>query len=755
MEIRNRTDFAFAPVMGRVNFPHHTASLVVKAGYGIGLDGALTPLDPQPAFEGDVEAGVAALYDADLSYYKPQADLLLVGTCHAPGGKPVATLPVKFRVGEWEKSIAAIGNRVWKKGLVRSKIGEPTPFTSVELTWANAFGGPGYDANPAGRGRKDGVLPNLEYPTELITGTSSKPRPACFAPVHRTWKLRTRKTGTYGNKWLIERWPALPEDFDWTYFNAAPEDQQLRGFLRGDEEIELTNMHPEQPVIKASLPGVRVRVLLREHDELRLREVQMNLDTLYVDANKLELYLLWRGVANVSNDDWDEARQALIYSEPLSKAATPAEELLPLFDDPDDEDVDTAPEPERDVEAEIAALHAEIEKAEAQAAKHEEEVMATLEKQFKGKVDVRKLVAENRGKGSLADLDPVLRSVIALKPDAFPKWATPESLNPMNDPDVKEALKALEESSDNGRPADKPGLAAMLRSGEAKGGDFSGADLSGEDLSGADLGDVYLNNADLSGANLSGAKLTFASATGANFSGADLSDADLTDADLSRADLTGANLEGCKLNAAILDGARAKDARFGGAECGDTNFTGLQGEGADFTGAQLTEAVFSGANLKGAKFQDATLGDAAFDGVVAHAAVFDKAELAGFRAEAGDFTGASMQEVVAAGSVWEHAILKDADLRSADLTEALFPHADLSGANLYGADLTGAMLRRANLQGAKAGNANFFKALLEKADMSSASCVQSNFYGADFFEAVTDSADFQGSNLKQTKLADR
>ena len=53
MRIINQTPFPFAFVPGRVLFPKHTATLVVKSSFSIGHEKALTPLDPQLPFSGD------------------------------------------------------------------------------------------------------------------------------------------------------------------------------------------------------------------------------------------------------------------------------------------------------------------------------------------------------------------------------------------------------------------------------------------------------------------------------------------------------------------------------------------------------------------------------------------------------------------------------------------------------------------------------------------------------------------------------
>ena len=88
--------------MGWVNFPSHTATLVVKAGFRIVPGGVCEPLDEQ-SLEGDVMSKAQepeCLYDADMAQFKPKADLLLTGTCHTPGGKALTATTATFRVGD-------------------------------------------------------------------------------------------------------------------------------------------------------------------------------------------------------------------------------------------------------------------------------------------------------------------------------------------------------------------------------------------------------------------------------------------------------------------------------------------------------------------------------------------------------------------------------------------------------------------------------------------------------------------------------
>src|SRR6185436_20521774 len=112
---------------------------------------------------------------------------------------------------------------------------------------------------------------------------------------------------------MKERWPYFPDDFDFTYFNAAPEDQQLRKYLHGDEELRFDNLHPTIPSYRSALPGLRMRAFLSEKlkSGKRFREIPLNLDTLFVDMDKERLLLVWRGVAPVLSEELTEIEHAL------------------------------------------------------------------------------------------------------------------------------------------------------------------------------------------------------------------------------------------------------------------------------------------------------------------------------------------------------------------------------------------------------------------------------------------------------------
>ena len=74
-------------------------------------------------------------------------------------------------------------------------------------------------------------------------------------------------------------------------------DQQLDGYLKGDEPIRLENLHEGVPLVRTVLPGWRVRAVVQHlvdrGRKVAVQELPLALDTLYVDTDARTLVLLW------------------------------------------------------------------------------------------------------------------------------------------------------------------------------------------------------------------------------------------------------------------------------------------------------------------------------------------------------------------------------------------------------------------------------------------------------------------------------
>ncbi|MBT9235787.1 DUF2169 domain-containing protein [Pseudomonas sp. MG-2] len=121
-------------------------------------------------------------------------------------------------------------------------------------------------------------------------------QPVGFGVVGRAWAPRLALAGTYDSDWQDRRWPGLPGDFDFGYWNGAPADQQT-AFLRPDVRIELFNLtspdwnHNGQSCIE--LPGHRPFLLARLHSGVMI-PLPLMTDTLLIDTDSMTLSLTHR-----------------------------------------------------------------------------------------------------------------------------------------------------------------------------------------------------------------------------------------------------------------------------------------------------------------------------------------------------------------------------------------------------------------------------------------------------------------------------
>ena len=188
--------------VSKIRPPRYAATFVVKGTFK--LRPGLPPTQEDVELEtlgGDIhwddDDAKSLKYASDFAPMKPRADLMLVGSAHAPGAVPAKSVTVRFRVGEFSKAIEVIGNRTWE-GVISSKTSVPTPFISMPLTYENTIGGPGDPQNPVGQIYKSTppTLNHLQKP-----GAARELSPACFGPIPASWKPRNENLGTYNKKW--------------------------------------------------------------------------------------------------------------------------------------------------------------------------------------------------------------------------------------------------------------------------------------------------------------------------------------------------------------------------------------------------------------------------------------------------------------------------------------------------------------------------------------------------------------------------
>ena len=755
VDIINDTPLRFAPMPGRIRFPGHSLTLIVKGTFDLApgevaslADEQILPTGDEP-YADDKEGTGSIRYPSDFVYAKPKADLLLVGSCYPPDGQPAQACRVSFQVGNRTRSLAVFGDRSWSAT-------QPVPFNRMDLRYENSFGGAGYGRNPVGKGmvqviddrqRSYHPVPNIEDIQNRITSQASRPEPAGFGPIAAGWEQRLAKAGTYRRDYKDKFWPWFPEDFDWGYFNSAPPAMQLDNFLRGDETLFFENLDREVADFRARLPGLRPRCFIKtaktEHRASEFGEVPMGLDTLWVDMDARKLVLVWRGWTDVEAEDYPELSHLYVAAEWLDEEAGTVEsynlrmkqrlaelnaEGEPVMEEP-------PPEPA------AAAGDAGQEGAEDEPDEGYEQLRAALLEAGIDPDNPPPLSEEAR-----LEAQRILDEIDRKEQQEEPAVPLPAAAK-LTREDVIERIR-------KGEHLDTEDLRGLDLSQLDMGGaslaqaNLEGASLINSNLEEADLTETLMRGADLSGANLAfcnlaRADLTSAALKSANLGDADLTGAKLTGADLSRACLDRAVFEDAEIHLATMTGVSAREAMFVNANLTGSSLKSGQFEQADFSGAMLERVNFDGADLK----------QSTFVGAHAPGVSMVNADLTGLRASGGvNFSGARFTGASAGESNWEGADLTDADLSGVEMEGAYFGSANLVRASLYAANMKFTRFPKADLSDANLTRMNLFQGSFEKAKLSGADISGSNMYGAEFLDAELEGLVGSNVNLKMTKL---
>lgn len=681
--------------------------VIVKGSFVLSSSGGRPALAPeQDALRGDEPAGDPGgeiVYPSDLAPFKAKTDVLLRGTAHALPGRTTAV--VELSVGPVSARLVAIGPRRWDKNGIPEV---PGAFVPVPLRWKNAFGGPGFHANPAGTGLAPGTPPPLlEDPERLMRARGERPRPSCFGPIAPGWQARSALLGTFDKAWQRDRWPHFPANFDPAFFQAAPASLRC-DYLRGDETFHIESVRPGGGGFDGVLPGVRPRAFAvrREGDAF---EVLLRLDTVLFDTDAGRVHLTWRGSFDVPRGAAEaaEIERLLVIRESLEAPRSIAD-VLALIAAIGERRLGTEHVGSDDVRVSGAAVSSAAAATPSFRLGDRLRAMAAMEKR----------AALGVGGAVTAGLFAARAGGVVASPPSPPK------------------------------PLGREQVEALVREGKGLAGrDLSGADLRGVDLSkqrleGAILARAKLAGARFEGASLAGANLADIDAPGSMWDGADLARADLTRAGLAGASFVNAVLERATLAGADLTEARMEGARAVGADLSGAKLTKCRAEGANLAKADLT-----GARLASASLKRACLDDAKLDEVVGPSVELDEASLKDARFEKARLAGGLFRGVAAVGASWECADLSGAVI-GGDVSGAIFAGARLGRADLRGVLARGTSFRGADLVQAKLDGADLMQASFEGADLRAAS-----FVGASLFQAETYLANLEGADLSNAFLA--
>ena len=332
--VDNRTPFAAERGWVRDRDGTEVWLVALKCTFDVRPDGSTEVSAEQPpvlrAPQYVAEPGTSSIrYDNDLVLRKVTTDVLVAGHAYAPKGKTTDAMDVSARVGPIAKTLRVIGDRLWRSS-------SPSParlFVKMPIVYERAYGGadrksktPETDwewRNPVGTGfavakanveglalpniedPKDLIrsfgssmnveglaLPNIEDPKDLIRSWNDRPAPVGFGPVASHWQPRVSLAGTYDDKWMRERQPLLPDDFQDRHFQCAPADQQTPAFLRGGEPVLLEGLTPNGR-LAFSLPRVFPRLETRFYSgEQELHEAP-KLHTVLIEPDFPRVSLVW------------------------------------------------------------------------------------------------------------------------------------------------------------------------------------------------------------------------------------------------------------------------------------------------------------------------------------------------------------------------------------------------------------------------------------------------------------------------------
>jgi uncharacterized protein YjbI with pentapeptide repeats len=771
-------------------------SVAACAFFSLDLKETQERLAPEQEMWPVIEASLGKNEIFDFGVPKRRAEFLVYGSCFSP--EPVKGVEIRVVVGNTSKSLDILGNMHW------TVLGtsDSEPFTVMPVDYPHAFGGEGFAENPFGKGLnpdKEGVtpLPNIQDKNCPMGSCGDRPDPAGFAAYPMTWPQRMQYFGRIDENYLIESWPNFPNGTDPEYFNAAPPDQRIEGFFTGNEKIEIHNMHPQQPLLKSMLPGLRARIFVHmmEKDNEVFREIIARPETLWLFPDKERGILLFRSSTEITDEDFDDVLHCFAGWENLSDEPKPIDYYYKLFLEELNpslpaEAATEAPSPqdtfqeklpgahaEESVRPELAVIMKDAQELEAKATAQLKKLGLTPEDALKkyfpqsaagGAISIAELEQmiiemDKHTKGMMQKYNISEKDVIKiLEPKPQP---APMSVDEMVAgfrkagivrPDLEDQLKEAERI---GKEAEK-GLDDLKKKSEeaakaAEDRKQPAADVPSEPAAAAktltaeEAVERYKTSRDLRGLNLAGLDFTGLDFTGADFTGGILEKTvfkkgKLDDAVFAKTRLIGADFNGASLKRSHFTEAIAADTFFENSTLTESDLTG-----ADFTGANFRKTDLTGSVVTGAIFENSNMEEVVACNINAGNAIFTGANLSD-----GDFT---------------EAYLKDADFSNTVLSFTSFMKVKAQGINLSGAKGEQTFFAYALLDGSRADKSTIFTdarfgnafitrscwegAKLERAQMMAAVLDESDFSRCGFQSAILAFATARKTNFSKADLS--
>lgn len=776
----------------------------------------LAELRPEPELWAAVAQALGSNAILDEGFAKPAAEYKVYGAAHAPGGAAVEELAVGVQVGGLSKQLIVSGDRHFN---MAGLISATQPFTRMPLTPQTAFGGPAYAANPQGKGHaKSGQgndvvwpLPNVETMHRRIGNRGDVADPAGFWGYDAAAPLRQRHMGLCDDRWLKRTWPHLPVDTRPEYFLTAAPDQRFPAYLKGGEALEMHNLHPQRPVLRAHLPNLRARCFVNRRLANKFEEfseVEARAETVWLFPELECGIVLYRGQAVTADADASDVLQALVEWESLDNAPLSFEHYHALLRQKMEQDgmvVAPATPPAEVAEpavveapaapavpaaaaavattaaatvAAVAAPPEAFQQVYSLAAQLEQETLSMLQKNGLTPADAMRFLKPEVEPPAMSfaevekmahDLDRETREMMAknnltdadvkryLKPEVAEKKTSLKDLKGMLqdlDQQTHDMLKknGMSEKDVEQVFKSRPELAESLQN--LQGSQASRVDIAALPDAFPQLSAPAAPDAAVAAAAFAVPAIPAIPTMPAPEAGAQqLTREQVVARHAARESLHGYDLSGVDLSKLDLSGA---------------DFSGCVMSKTSFAASKLARANFAGALLQQADFSDSDLSGASLHKVSADGGKFAKAKLAGAQLQDADFSGADFTEAQLegadmSGGVFDRAAMGKAHAAGcradqASFAEADLGHADFSKASLHAARFTGGKLNACNFSGAQCDHAEFYGAQAAQAKFDGANLQasradrSSGFMQAGFTGAALDRACWAGAVLHNAVL---
>jgi len=223
--------------------------------------------------------------------FRPRCDVWCTGQLYAPAGVAVRSSTIRLAV--FQDSLPVLDKSLVVRGDRANGDARPELFRSIPLRYERALLDEQH--NPVGCDGTERV-PNI-VPAEGSFAVAG------LGPVSRYWRARRKCVTADQRHSLNKAVPEFDENFDWSFFQSSPHDQQIP-YLRGDEWVVLEGLHPTERRVQSKLPVDRVvaRMWRREAvDEQGGEELSLVADTLAIDTTAQRCVVIWRGSIPVSN----------------------------------------------------------------------------------------------------------------------------------------------------------------------------------------------------------------------------------------------------------------------------------------------------------------------------------------------------------------------------------------------------------------------------------------------------------------------